>query len=959
MKRVLSLILAIVMVLSIMPMRAIAAENPRIYFETDFTTDMGVGDTFTVTGYLENNEIFSTMTLSLMWNENTVQFNGFDVTNRGALVTEVFTYSAPVINNANGKIVASDAYGYDTNGMMFVANFQIIADSGELGLGLKTDTAQNFEMADMEWNDIPVVLDFSAISGLTVGGAPVGPEMPEDAPFTAITTDAGPIVAIEEADWVNGVPYYIVTIPADAETAYVTAPDQVVMEDWTTGEVQATAYASDLSFSGEPMYISYNYEATDDGPKVEIPMNMVASDWSGEVELDFINTHAFGIEDANYACLGWISFVYDDGLEAYNISIDENMVGGTIYACDEDGNEISKAKAGETVFVEVEADEGYTTTGAYYVNGQIANDFMFVMPEEDVVLSATFTPVHTCEFKEVVHSDYLKAEATCEHGAEYVKSCECGKTSTETFFYGEPVDHSYVDGSCKWCGEAEPVVVDGYTVTVGDDQEIYVGNNVEIPVIIDHSADEKYNAFELVFEYDADVLELVSTKIEGLTIEVKNGVIYVERYGDALEAGEVAFKLMFKALKAEETQVKLVSAKVDISASALNQDAPDAEIIDGVVNVTVTGYTVALPEEFKGETVVMPGEDYTFEVLDKNYDYEVKAVINGEEVEVVDNGDGTYTIKAENITGNISITMEKTGKMFDVTLGEDLSGEDQAQYMTPYTATLTKVAGYGYKLSVTIGGETYTGFTYDDATGVITIPGEAITGEVVLNSGKEAAEFTVTFEGEGAGDADGEVSAQGGQSYTFTLNKEAGYEYSVTATMGGEPVDLTEENGIYTIAMVTGDIVITVEKTSDLLVEINEYVKLDGKTVFLVTATQTVGEGKALMYNGTPMYYVEQYEAWAYLVIVEEGSFSAEEAEALITVGNSSYSMVEKTYDVNETNGTVDINDAQLVYDLYNNVYQDFTQATMVKFLKADITGDKVINVEDAAAVVAEILLKK
>ena len=120
------------------------------------------------------------------------------------------------------------------------------------------------------------------------------------------------------------------------------------------------------------------------------------------------------------ACLGWISFAYDDGLEEYNISIDENMVGGTIYACDEDGNEITKAKVGETVFVEVEADEGYTTNGAYYINGQIANDFMFVMPEEDVILSATFTPVHTCSYTEsVVDAQYLKSDATCQSGAVY------------------------------------------------------------------------------------------------------------------------------------------------------------------------------------------------------------------------------------------------------------------------------------------------------------------------------------------------------------------------------------------------------------------------------------------------------------------------------------------------------------------------------------------------------------
>ena len=395
MKRALSLLLAIVMVFSLMPMAAFAAETPRIYFETNFDTDMGVGDTFTVTGMLENNELFGTMTLTLKWNESVVKFNGFDVTNRGALKTDVYTYTAPVANHEIGKVVGADAYGYDTNGMIFIANFEIIADSGELGLGLKTDDATVFEYVGVDLESMDVELDVSAISGLTVGGKAVGPEMPEDAPFTAITTDAGPVIAIEEADWIDGVPYYIVTIPADAETAYVTAPDQVVMEDWNTGAMQATAYASDLSFSSEPLYISYNYEDTADGPKVEIPMNMWASDWSGEVELDFINTHAFGIEDAGYACLGWISFKYDDGSASapkYNITPYE-ADGGYVVALDEDFEEITTAKEGDLIYLEYVENNGYKAKRYGYIFEGTSYDCengCFNMPAGDVELYAVF-----------------------------------------------------------------------------------------------------------------------------------------------------------------------------------------------------------------------------------------------------------------------------------------------------------------------------------------------------------------------------------------------------------------------------------------------------------------------------------------------------------------------------------------------------------------------------------------
>ena len=51
---------------------------------------------------------------------------------------------------------------------------------------------------------------------------------------------------------------------------------------------------------------------------------------------------------------------------------------------------------------------------------------------------------------------YLVSEATCQHGATYYYSCECGEAGTETFIYGEAVDHVYVNGQCKWCGSEEP-----------------------------------------------------------------------------------------------------------------------------------------------------------------------------------------------------------------------------------------------------------------------------------------------------------------------------------------------------------------------------------------------------------------------------------------------------------------------------------------------------------------------
>ena len=506
----------------------------------------------------------------------------------------------------------------------------------------------------------------------------------------------------------------------------------------------------------------------------------------------------------------------------------------------------------------------------------------------------------------------------------------------------------------------------GYTVTMGGDiVNAVIGSSISVPVTVGHTGDvTKYNAFDFTFTYDPAVLELTSTEITGMTVTAKDGKIHVERYGTELTAGETALTLTFKAVATGESNVKVTSAKVDISEAALTQDAPDASVIDNITLVTVAGYTVTLPTEFKGESSVLPGVDYTFEAKDKNYVYTVKATIDGNEIPVTDNGNGTFTIAADKITGNIVITTEKSGMVVNVKLGDDMTGNATAQYMTPYTATLNKIAGYNYNVTVEIGGQKFTSFTYDSATGLVTIPGEAITGEIVFNSNKTAQAVdmhNIEFAGEYGDIAeDTKLDVANGSDYTLTINKVVGYKYTVTATMNGEDVEVIDNgDGTYTIKSVTGDLKITIAKEYDLAVEVTEYVTLNGKTMFLVTATGSVDEGKVLAYNGTAMFLSNQYNAWSYLVITE-GTLSVEDAKALITLNEGTKVELAQTYNVNETaNNTVDINDAQLVFDMYNNKYQQFNDdngVTMQKFLKADVNGSKTIDVNDAAAIVAQII---
>lgn len=59
--------------------------------------------------------------------------------------------------------------------------------------------------------------------------------------------------------------------------------------------------------------------------------------------------------------------------------------------------------------------------------------------------------------KQVVSNTYLKSAATCKSPAVYYYSCECGEHSTtKTFTFGDKADHSYNNGKCIYCGQADP-----------------------------------------------------------------------------------------------------------------------------------------------------------------------------------------------------------------------------------------------------------------------------------------------------------------------------------------------------------------------------------------------------------------------------------------------------------------------------------------------------------------------
>ena len=508
---------------------------------------------------------------------------------------------------------------------------------------------------------------------------------------------------------------------------------------------------------------------------------------------------------------------------------------------------------------------------------------------------------------------------------------------------------------------------DGYTATLAgsatNGSPIRVGDTLKVDV----GANLPFSATELTISYNKDLVSFTSASSGLGNVQVKddkNGTLKLATYG-AEKSADDKFELSFTAIRDGDASFAITKAAFGTGESAETADLTQAETPEDLeITIEKASFTVTLDPIFAGPEGVTDGEDYTFwpeSATGAFHDYTLPiATLNDVPVVVVANDDGTWTVK--NVNGDLVIKGSRTPKTYNVTtkINGDIVATypDSATYGTDFTIDIPQnvapglEVGYNFALeSVTVGGNA---INVSDNV----IPGAQVTGDIVISITQEevaADQFSVTINSSEV--TANKTTVNKGEDVTLTLTPEAGYLYEIQ--VNGTTVQFTDNK--YTIENVQATVSVTVTKTLDVSTfDADEYVQLSEEPgeadnrLYLVTIGDQKIEGMTYTYNNQNMYWSTKYNAYAILVVGATAPTLANATLALIAVNE--IPTIAYDYNVNGTD-TVDANDAQLVYNMYNVQYSDFTaNVTMKKFLEADVNGDKKLDVNDAQAIINEVL---
>lgn len=535
--------------------------------------------------------------------------------------------------------------------------------------------------------------------------------------------------------------------------------------------------------------------------------------------------------------------------------------------------------------------------------------------------------------------------------------------------------------------------VKGYAVAaVAKNPSITVKEDAQVALKISNKDVETYNAYYMEVSYDAAKLTYKSVTSTDAEVIDNNGTLKIVGYGADKTCGTDNIVLTFTGKATGEAKVTVTSAKVDVKGNADAKDAPAATLLTKEATITVGGYQVTLPDDFKGEGTANPGQNYTFAARDTSKKYDFTGSTMGDEtVEVIDNNDGTYTV--ENVTGPLVITAtEKVGKV-TINLSGDAVDTIVNKSWDPATEvdegtelSFTAELEPGKELEVTVNGTEVTGSSRPGAM-FYTITADQVTGpelNIVVNY-KVAGKATIIETGSAWKKVGSSLRRVGwtksgdkvdaGTALDFFFIPESGKaieDYVIRAN--SVDCTYTKVGGRYKVTIpatiITAGATVTINfdyaatPEPAITVDVSEYLKLDNQSIFLITAAcDELTKDKVLAYNEKPMYWSSKYGesgAYAWLVIADgTKSLDALKAEAKTVIAAVDGTKAEIVYDgdVNQTK-SVDINDAQLVWNMYNAEYKtdtDFRMVNRLKYLSADMNGDRAVNVLDATVIVDNI----
>lgn len=655
-----------------------------------------------------------------------------------------------------------------------------------------------------------------------------------------------------------------------------------------------------------------------------------------------------------------------------------------------------KVKAGEDVTVTVSFDEDLEHVSGIALNlhfnsdlftykeGQEFDDYAVIVRGEEGTAPDQYKVINWASLKGV---GTIKAGkyVTCTFTAkEDISDLKTAEFVAKVDMYNTTMAPGYDDPTypdSKISVTVTPVSA-AYSVSAAAvNPSITVSEDTQVALTIHNDVTDKYNAYYLEVAYNADILTYKSVTPADASVTDKNGTLKIAGYGADKTCGTDNIVLTFTGKATGQADVTVKSAKVDALSNAAEKDAPAAAIDTATVTVAVGSYQVTLPDAFTGAGTAAPGSDYTFTAKDPSLTYDFTGSTMGDkEVTVEKNSDGSYTVK--NVTGTLvikaaaQVTIVEEGNGWNNDVIRSWTGST-VNAGTDLNLTITPQDGRTY--TVTVNGETITGQNRQGMW-VYTIPGDKVTGaELKINvSYTEAGSITIIETGDAWSDVTvrGTWPAGGGAidkslvDNQFTLKLRLASDKSVddyVVTINGEVKTLKRKGPTCSTSFKPSEVAVDGKITIDVsykkvtpayTVSVTEYVKLNNQSIFLVTASGDVADGQVLAYGENQMYWSGKYNAYAWLVISDKGLDAVKTAaEAAITAVDGTKATIAYNGDVNLTS-SVDINDAQLVWNMYNAKYEDFTSVNIRKFLEADMNGDKALNVDDAAAIVTGYILK-